>query len=223
MTEHAASSDDELLHTIAHGDRAARDAAFRAFVERHRGRVHALCVRYFRDRTDAQDAAQETFLTVLRRASTFRGEAAVTTWLHRVTINTCHDIARRRSRRPQTPVEDIGAVVDARRASHDDLDSLDLADVLREALASLDEQTRELLLLCVVEGAPYAEVAQLYGIAVGTVKSRVHRARAKLATLLGELLDDDDPLLLGSDHRRADPPTGGGPPPSVRAPPDPAV
>lgn len=214
------TDDAELLATVAHGDRTARDAAFRELVDRHRQRVHALCMRYFGNRADAQDAVQETFLTVLRRAGTFRGEAQVSTWLHRVTINTCHDLARKRARRPQTPVEDIAAVVDAVDAAHDDLDALHLADVLREALASLDEETRALLLLCVVEGAPYAEVAQLYGIAVGTVKSRVHRARARLATLLGGLLDDDDPLLGGAARGHGPPSsTRGDGPPSVRGPP----
>jgi RNA polymerase sigma-70 factor (ECF subfamily) len=214
------TSDDELLTTVAHGDRTARDAAFRTLVERHRDRVHALCMRYFRDPVDAQDAVQETFLTVLRRAGTFRGEARVTTWLHRVTINTCHDIARKRARRPQTPVEDIGRVVDEVDAATDDLDALDLADVLREALATLDEETRGLLLLCAVEQVPYAEVAEVYGIAVGTVKSRVHRARAKLATMLGELLDDDDPLLPGTGTVGGGAPgSRSGPPPPARGPP----
>lgn len=212
--------DEQLLATVATGDRSARDDAFREFVERHRGRVHALCRRYFRDATDAEDATQETFLTVLRRAETFRGDAKATTWLHRVTINTCHDIARARSRRPQTPVEDIGAAVDAVDA-HDDADVIEamaLTDVLREALGTLDEETRGLLLLCTVEELPYAEVAAAYGIAVGTVKSRVFRARARLAELLGALLDDDDdahdaPATPETPTQRR---TG---PPSVRGPP----
>ncbi len=73
------TTDAELLQRVATGERAARDAAFHELVERHRGRVHAICQRYFRDPTDAEDATQETFLTVLRRAGTFRGEAQVST------------------------------------------------------------------------------------------------------------------------------------------------
>lgn len=214
--------DGELLATVAHGDRTARDAAFGELVARHRARVHALCMRYFRDPVDAQDAVQETFLTVLRRAGTFRGEARVSTWLYRVTLNTCHDIARRRARRPQTPVEDIGAVLDAREAHVDDLAALDLTDVLREALATLDEETRGLLLLCAVEGVPYAEVADAYGIAVGTVKSRVFRARAKLATLLAPVLDDEDAQLVGRRLGDAGPAgRDAAGPPSARGPPTP--
>ncbi len=218
------TSDAELMEQVATGDRSTRNAAFHELVDRHRDRVHAICHRYFRDRTDAEDATQETFLTVLRRAGTFRGEAQVSTWMYRVAVNTCHDMARHRARRPQTPVEDIGLVSDLRGETHSDeeqLAALELSDVLREALATLDEETRGLLVLCTVEQVPYAEVAEAYGIAVGTVKSRVHRARAKLVEVLGGFLDEDsepaDDTLSGSDTTA--PSTGSDAPPSVRGPP----
>lgn len=221
-TPPSAATDADLLHQVAHGDRSTRNAAFHELTDRHRDRVHAICHRYFRDATDAEDATQETFLTVLRRAGTFRGEAQVSTWLYRVAVNTCHDLARHRARRPQTPVEDIGLVGDLRGQVHSDeeqLEAMALSDLLSEALSALDEETRGLLLLCAVEGMPYAEVADAYGIAVGTVKSRVHRARAKLVDLLGDVLDPD-----AEDHTTAAPrtgPAGTGTdvPPSVRGPP----
>ena len=215
------AADADLLHRVAHGDRAARDAAFHELTARHRDRVYAICHRYFRNPTDAEDATQETFLTVLRRAATFRGEAKVSTWLYRVAVNTCHDLARRRARRPQTPVEDIGLVSDLRGEVHSDeeqLAAMALSDLLSEALTTLDEETRGLLLLCVVEGLPYAEVAEAYGIAVGTVKSRVHRARAKLVDLLGDVLDDEEGPGRGPG-RPGQSGAGTDAPPSVRGPP----
>ncbi len=221
-TPSSATTDADLLAQVAHGERSTRNAAFHELVERHRDRVHAICYRYFRDATDAEDATQETFLTVLRRAGTFRGEAQVSTWLYRVAVNTCHDLARHRARRPQTPVEDIGLVGDLRGEVHSDeeqLAALALSDVLSEALATLDDETRGLLLLCVVEGMPYAEVAEAYGIAVGTVKSRVHRARAKLVDLLGDLLDPEDDDATTVPLRTERPGPGGGAPPPVRGPP----
>ena len=195
------AADADLMHQVGHGDRSTRNAAFHELVERHRDRVHAICHRYFRDPTDAEDATQETFLTVLRRAGTFRDEAQVSTWMYRVAVNTCHDMARHRARRPQTPVEDIGLVGDLQGETHSDeeeLAAMAMSDVLREALATLDEETRGLLVLCAVEEVPYAKVAATYGIAVGTVKSRVHRARAKLVDLLGDTLDDDETALDGT-------------------------
>lgn len=209
------------MERVATGDRATRDAAFRELVERHRGRVHAICHRYFRDAVDAEDATQETFLTVLRRAGTFRGEAQVSTWMYRVAVNTCHDMARHRARRPQTPVEDIEVVSDLRHAHSDEetIAGLELSDVLREALATLDDETRGLLVLCAVEQVPYAEVAEAYGIAVGTVKSRVHRARARLAEVLGPYLDPDDTTPTpGTADTTGLPPTPDAPP-TVRGPP----
>lgn len=217
------TSDAELMEQVATGDRSTRNAAFHELVDRHRDRVHAICHRYFRDRTDAEDATQETFLTVLRRAGTFRGEAQVSTWMYRVAVNTCHDMARHRARRPQTPVEDIGLVSDLRGETHSDeeqLAALELSDVLREALATLDEETRGLLVLCTVEQVPYAEVAEAYGIAVGTVKSRVHRARAKLVEVLDGFLDEDTEAAPDQpDSDATPPPTGSDAPPSVRGPP----
>lgn len=224
MTTSSATTDADLMDQVARGDRSTRNAAFHELVDRHQDRVHAICHRYFRDPTDAEDATQETFLTVLRRAGTFRGEAQVSTWMYRVAVNTCHDMARRRARRPQTPVQDIGLVSDLQGETHsdeDELDALALSDVLREALATLDEETRGLLVLCAVEEVPYAEVAATYGIAVGTVKSRVHRARAKLVDLLGPVLGDEDEgdASPRTDDRTEPPAPGSDAPPSVRGPP----
>lgn len=193
MSAHDAAdaADATLLEAVATGARDERDVAFRELVVRHRDRVHALALRYFRDAQDAEDATQEAFVRVLRHAGTFRGEARVTTWLHRLTINTCHDMARHRARRPQTTVADITAVVDAVSPTPDPTAGLGLSDAVNAALQQLDPETRELLLLCTVEGTPYADVAAAYDIAVGTVKSRVHRARARLVDILGSALDDD--------------------------------
>ena len=153
------TADADLMHQVGHGDRSTRNAAFHELVERHRDRVHAICHRYFRDATDAEDATQETFLTVLRRAGTFRDEAQVSTWMYRVAVNTCHDMARHRARRPQTPVEDIGLVSDLQGETHSDeeqLAAMAMSDVLREALW-----------ISVVVSAPILTVALVSGLVIG--------------------------------------------------------
>lgn len=184
-------TDEQLMASIAGGGRTERDAAFRELVTLHRDRVYRLCLRYFRDPTDAEDATQEVLLTVLRRASTFRAEARLTTWLHRVTINTCHDIARRRARRPSTAVADMTAVADAVRPQADATELLPLSSALADALRSLSDEERSLIVRSTIEEVPYAEIAAELGVAVGTVKSRVHRLRARLVDLLGDVLDED--------------------------------
>jgi RNA polymerase sigma-70 factor, ECF subfamily len=177
-------------------DRAERDAAFHVLVDTFERRVHAICWRFFGDHADAEDATQDTFLLLARKAHTFRSDAKVSTWVFQVATNACRDLARKRARRPQTPVGDVTGVLD--RA--DDAPAVDdlavtaaLGDAVRDALDQLDELSRTLVVLCAIEGLPYPEVAATLDLPVGTVKSRVHRARAKLAELLAPALADEPP------------------------------
>ena len=88
--------DEELVRRFLLGDADA----FERLVERHRQRVYNLCLRILGDPEDAADAAQDTFLSVLTKLTQFRGDAAFTTWMHRVTVNACHDLSRKRRRQP---------------------------------------------------------------------------------------------------------------------------
>jgi RNA polymerase sigma-70 factor, ECF subfamily len=173
-----ARSDEALLAAYVAGD----SGAYSVLVDRYARRVYGICYRYFRDPTDAEDAAQETFVTLLRRAETFTGAAAFSTWLYRVTTNTCNDMARKRSRRPRTvPLPDAGG---DEPAAADLLANRELALELRDALSALDAEHREAVVLHDVLGLPYADIAERSGVAVGTVKSRIHRAHARLAGAL---------------------------------------
>ena len=181
---HASSppSDEQLLASFVGGD----DRAFDALVERHAGRVYAICYRYFGNPSDAEDAAQEAFVALLRRGGTFRGQAGFSTWLFRVAMNACHDLARKRARRPRSADTEVATLVD--RADDEDLlANRELALELRRALATLDPSQRRLITLHDIDGLPYAEVAEQLGMPIGTVKSRIHRAHARLATSLAHL------------------------------------
>ena len=173
----AAPPDDlDLVAAYVDGD----EAAFQQLVERHQQRVYGICYRYFRDHRDAEDATQETFLSLARNAERFRGDAKLTTWLHRVALNVCHDIARHRARRPlsaQHETPDRAEPVDqvAFRETQLDLDS---------ALEQLDVPSRCALVLVGIEGRSYAEAAEIAGVSVPAFKSRVHRARARLTDIL---------------------------------------
>ena len=161
---------------------AGHQLAFHDLVERHQHRVYALCYRYFGVHADAQDATQDAFIALARHAATIRGTSKLSTWLHRVTINTCHDIARRRSRRPrpanQEPL-DAPESIDRVGERETELD-------VQTALASLDPVSRSLLVLVAIEDRSYAEAAEIVGLSVQATKSRIHRARARLAEILGE-------------------------------------
>ena len=169
-------TDAELVAAYLDGD----EAAFGELVARHQRRVHAVCHRYFRDHRDAEDATQETFLALARCAAQFRGDATLATWLHRVAHNVCHDVARRRARRPLPAAQELPDIAEP-------LDGLGLRETeldVHRALAMLDPPSRQALVLVAIEGRSYAEAATLSGISVPALKSRVHRARARLTDVL---------------------------------------
>lgn len=193
MSAPRTDTDEALVAAYVAGDAAAFDT----LVQRYERRVYGICYRYFGDAADAEDAMQETFVTLLRRAETFTGAAAFSTWLYRVATNACNDLARKRSRRPRTvplvtpsrdgdgptgqdPAHDAPAVEDV-------LATRELGIELAAALRTLDREQREAVVLHDVYGVPYHEIAAREGVAVGTVKSRIHRAHARLATTLQHL------------------------------------
>lgn len=189
MTSPTSRSDEQLLAHYLDVEVApgAREAAFHELVGRYRRRVFAVCHQVLDDPRDAEDAAQETFVRLARRGETFRGEAKLSTWLYRVARNVATDLIRHDARRPATPVADIDTAADRPVADH--AEASDTAAEVRAALAQLDERSRQLLVLVAVEGLSYAEAAAATDLAVGTVKSRVSRARVQL----GALLADGDP------------------------------
>lgn len=175
-------SDEALVTAYVAGD----DAAFDTLVSRYRRRVFGICLRYFHDPHEAEEAAQETFVALLRRAETFTGAARFSSWLYRVATNCCHDLARRRARAPAPADPADGMPVET--ADVDDvLGRRELGMELAAALRHLEPEQRDAVVLRDVHGLPYDVVAGRLGVPVGTVKSRVHRGHAKLAVLLSHL------------------------------------
>ena len=167
-------SDEALVRRFLAGDRSA----FASLARRHERRVYSIAYRMLGRPEDAADATQEVFLTCLRKLSAFRAESAFTTWLHRVTVNTCYDALRRRTREapaieelPDTPIPDR---TDATGAKID----------LVRALADLPEEFRSVVVLHDLEDQSYESIAETLGAPLGTVKSRLHRGRVMLARVL---------------------------------------
>lgn len=175
-------SDRELLAAHVEGDAAA----FPELVARHRQRLWNLAVRTLSSREDAADALQDAFLRALRGAEGFRGDAEVSSWLHRIMLNVCFTRLDARRRRSTVPLDDD--VADERGSdladAHDSYAEVDARGAAAQLLAGLPEQQRLAIVLIDVEGYSVAEAAQALGIAAGTVKSRCARGRARLAASL---------------------------------------
>lgn len=194
--------DRALLRAHLDGD----PAAFGVLFTRHRDRLWAVALRTTGDPDEAADALQDAMISAFRRAESFRGDAAVTTWLHRVVVNACLDRLRRRAVRAADRLPDDleeyagrGSVLTSTARDGGDLrpetaDPADLTleheqrDRLLDALAALPDEQRAALVLVDMEGYPVDEAAAILQCAPGTVKSRCSRGRARLAPLVADLV-----------------------------------
>jgi len=185
-------SDDELVAAARHGDAAAMDTLLR----RHYDRVHAVCRRIAGSTRDADDAAQETMIRIVRHLDSFDGRSSFGTWAYRIATNTSLDELRKRKRRPQlhvAPDQDDGrppAAEPADELAHRHIDAVADRMAIDAALAELPDDFRIAVVMRDVADLDYAEIADELGIPVGTVKSRIARGRRLLVERLG---NRDDP------------------------------
>lgn len=173
---YADRADEDLLSAHVGGDPEAFGELFR----RHRDRMWAVALRTTNDPDLAADAVQDAFVSAYRRASTFGGRSAVTTWLHRIVVNACLDRLRRRRPTDELPDDRDPVLADA----HDVSGSVETRLDVEAALGRLPEPQRLALVLVDMYGYPVAEAARTLGVAEGTVKSRCARGRAALAPML---------------------------------------
>lgn len=173
----AHSSEAERVRGAAGGDVAAFETLYRE----HVGRVHALCLRMTRNGPEAEELVQDVFVRVWERLGSFRGDSAFGTWVHRVAVNVVIESfrAKKRWRERTESASDAADIADASWAR---LAGVDLD--LERAVGVLPPQARLVFLLHDVEGHKHREVAALTGLAVGTCKAHLHRARQLLRATL---------------------------------------
>jgi RNA polymerase sigma-70 factor, ECF subfamily len=191
-------TDAQLLAAHCAGD----PHAFTEIVRRHRDRLWAVALRTTGDPEEASDALQDALISAYRRADSFRGDSAVTTWLHRIVVNASLDRLRRRAVRPWVPLpEETGEAGDRSQLADtaaliDPRDALDARETSLEIAAALDElppDQRLAIVLVDLEGWSVEEAAAIMECPTGTVKSRCSRGRAKLAARLAHLRNPDTP------------------------------
>ena len=173
--------DRDLIRRYLAGD----VEAFNELMTAHENRVFSICLRMLRNRDGALDATQDVFLTVFRKADRYKEQAAFSTWLYRVTVNTCYDHLRRSKRKRTEAMPEHFDPSDPRGG--DAMSAVELRPDIERALQNIAPEFRAAAILVDLEGMSLEGAADTLGIPIGTVKSRVFRARRQLAQELGNL------------------------------------
>jgi RNA polymerase sigma-70 factor (ECF subfamily) len=188
--------DHELVKRVQHGD----SAAFDLLVRKYQHRIVALIGRYVADWSECQDVAQETFLRAYRALGNFRGDAQFYTWLHRIAVNTAKNHLVAHNRRPPTDDIDVGDAEQfesgLRLRDNDtperELMRQQMEQTVMRAVEALPDELRAAITLREVDGLSYEEIAQRMDCPIGTVRSRIFRAREAIDLELRPLMDTPD-------------------------------
>jgi len=180
--------DEELIQRYVGGD----SLAFEEIVTRYQRRVYTIALRMCGNPEDANDVTQDVFVSALKALRRFRGDAQLSTWLHRVAVNSSLDHLRRVKRRRDRPGLNDEVDLPSGDAGPDEhAVAASRAAEVQRALLKISEEHRAVLVLHDLQGLDYAEIAETLDIPLGTVKSRIHRARLDIARLLGHLKETE--------------------------------
>ena len=200
MAETSLSKDQELDQELVRRVQRGDSTAFDALVRKYQHRIIGLIGRYIPDWSECQDVAQETFLRAYRALGNFRGDAQFYTWLHRIAVNTAKNHLVAQNRRPPTDDIDAGDAeqfdTGIRLRNNDtpehELLRQEIEQTVMRVVDSLPEELRSAISLREVDGLSYDEIASRMGCPIGTVRSRIFRAREAIDAELKPLLDDDN-------------------------------
>lgn len=180
---------EELAVRLKKGDAEA----FSEFVGQYEKNVYNVALRVLKNAQDAEDAAQEVFLRVYRNIRKFEGKSSLSTWTYQITMNVCVDMTRKRKRHAESPlVQEIGGeevgvdIPDDSYQPEQIYERKEVRETVRGAIDSLPQDQREVIVLRELTGLSYAELSSVLNVTEGTVKSRLYRARERLANILRE-------------------------------------
>lgn len=190
--------EEQLVERLKRRD----EAAFNELIRLYQGRIFRLVFRMLGDRSEAEDLAQEVFITVFKSIDGFRGDSKLSTWLYRVATNHCKNRIKyldRRARGKKKEFDEIaehGAVESATMSPSAQIarpdqmmEAMQKEKILQQAIAALEDEHRELIVLRDIEHMTYEQIQEITGLAEGTVKSRLHRARHALRTKVVRLAE----------------------------------
>jgi len=195
-TKYSEQLDEDIVLRVQRGDRSAFDF----LVIKYQHKIIQLVTRYVKDPSEAQDVAQETFIKAYRALGNFRGDSAFYTWLYRIAINTAKNYLVSRSRRSsdyQVDIQDAEALENAPQLQGMEtperlLLNQEIIDTIKTAIDKLPEEMRTAIMLREFEGMSYEEIAEAMDCPVGTVRSRIFRAREAIDNKLNPLLEHGD-------------------------------
>ncbi len=178
------NDDFTLIKNFINGD----ESAFRILVNRHKDKVRNLIYLQLGNTDYVDDISQEVFISVYKKLHHFRFESQFTTWLYRITVNKCHDHIRKL--KVKHFFFYISNDEEEKITSNDDPDNFDLKELIQEAISKLPEKLKTPLILRDYDGLSYQEISDVLGAEIGTVKSRIFRARESLKKILEPHLKD---------------------------------
>ena len=184
-------SDQELMALVQAGDYAPASVLF----DRYSSRIYNFAYRFLRNNEAAEDATQEVFMKMMKRAHQFNGEAKLSTWLFSITANLCRDYLRKADNKAKEGEQVLVTSPSTEDSPEQRLAQVQEADRVREALDMLTPEQREAILLSRYQGLSYAEIAQISGCSEGAVKTRVFRAMEALKRILVEDASGDGKCL----------------------------
>lgn len=182
-----------------------RRESFGILVTRYQSRLYNAAVRLVDTPEDAADVVQDAFLNAYQSLRSFKGDAEFFTWLYRIAFNTAISLKRKKKPTLSLDASRNGEHRDHQREPIDSseyvkpgaaLERTEEETLLRAALARLSGEHREVLVMKDIDGLKYEEIAEVMGVPIGTIRSRLHRARLELRELLGPLEENDPPLFL---------------------------
>lgn len=183
--------DQSLVERAQKGDKKA----FELLVNKYQRRLSRLVTRFIKDEHEVADVVQETFIKAYRSLATFRGESAFYTWIYRIAINTAKNHLSQNFKRYSTTVESDGEVLDLAETIPDyhtpeaELINREIVQTINKAIEALPEELRQAIILREVDGLSYDDIAQVMNCPIGTVRSRISRARDAIAKQLRPLLN----------------------------------
>jgi RNA polymerase sigma-70 factor (ECF subfamily) len=169
-------SDKDLFAKVAADD----DQAFALFVERYKGRLYNFIVRIIAEKETAEDILQDTFLRVYNQRKNYSPDFALSTWVYTIALNLVRSELRKRKLRKYLSLDFLKEESDVELADNVNPEPGRLKPLMDKAIASLPEEYRTAFILCDIDRLPYNEIAEIMRVPVGTVKSRINRARSML-------------------------------------------